>query len=589
MNDVSVNKEETMLTIIKKINVLLDAKQRKKLLILFFMMLAGGALEALGVTLVLPLITTIMDPNIIETNVKINQVCMALNIHTYQTFVILCIIALVVVFIFKDLFLVFEYYVQTKFVFNNRFSVQRRLLHNYMQRPYEYFLNAESGEIVRVIDGDVAQTFSLVTAMLSLATESVVFLALIITVFVLNPIMTLFLAVSMGIVIFAILKIIRPILQKAGLSLQKNRASSYKWLLQSISGIKEIKISHTETFFEENYNQSGACVVRAERQSNVLNNVPRLLIEMVTVCSFLLFIAVMILLGRDVQYLISIIGAFGMAAMKLLPSTNRIVTAFSTIAYQEPALDKTLENLRAAEGTVKTASLVPTIEKDLTIQENVVLKGITFIYPNSEIPVLRHADMVVPVGKSVGIVGSSGAGKTTAVDILLGLLKPQEGQILADGIDVMENYTQWLTKIGYIPQSIFMLDDTIRANVVFGLHPDEQGDAQVWKALEEAQLADFVRSLPQGLDTTIGERGVRLSGGQRQRIGIARALYSDPELLVFDEATSALDNETEAAIMESIHSLHGKKTLIIIAHRLQTIKGCDVVYRVHEGAIERER
>ena len=331
--------------------------------------------------------------------------------------------------------------------------------------------------------------------------------------------------------------------------------------------------------------------MQAERQNSVLNNIPRLLIEMVTVCSMLLFIAIMVLLGRDIQHLISIIGAFAMAAMKLLPSTNRIVAAFNSIAYMGPALDKTLENLKAAEEIVETVSKssMPAGGKDFVIREGVALKGITFAYPNSDTQVLRHADMVIPVGKSVGIVGTSGAGKTTAVDVLLGLLKPQEGQILADGVDVMENYTQWLTKIGYIPQSIFMLDDSIRANVTFGLHTDEQSDAQVWKALEEAQLADFVRSLPQGLDTTIGERGVRLSGGQRQRIGIARALYSDPELLVFDEATSALDNETEAAIMESIHSLHGKKTLIIIAHRLQTIKGCDIVYRVHEGAIERER
>ena len=561
-----------MSSIIKKINTLLDVKQQRKLFVLSFMMLIGGVLEALGVSLVLPLITTIMNPDIIETNVKISQLCSLLNIHKHQTFVIVCIAALIAVFIIKDLFLIFQYYIQAKFVYNCRFSIQRRLLHTYMLRPYEYFLNVESGEIVRVIDRDVTETFLLLTAVLSLATESVIFFALIITVFVLNPAMTLLLAVSMGMTVFVILKIIRPILQKAGLSLQKNRASSYKWLLQSINGIKEVKISHTEAFFEENYNQSGARVVQAERQNSVLNNIPRLLIEMVTVCSMLLFIAIMVLLGRDIQHLISIIGAFA-------------------IAYMGPALDKTLENLKAAEEIVETVSKssMPAGGKDFVIREGVALKGITFAYPNSDTQVLRHADMVIPVGKSVGIVGTSGAGKTTAVDVLLGLLKPQEGQILADGVDVMENYTQWLTKIGYIPQSIFMLDDSIRANVTFGLHTDEQSDAQVWKALEEAQLADFVRSLPQGLDTTIGERGVRLSGGQRQRIGIARALYSDPELLVFDEATSALDNETEAAIMESIHSLHGKKTLIIIAHRLQTIKGCDIVYRVHEGAIERER
>ncbi|MCX4315549.1 MAG: ATP-binding cassette domain-containing protein, partial [Lachnospiraceae bacterium] len=225
----------------------------------------------------------------------------------------------------------------------------------------------------------------------------------------------------------------------------------------------------------------------------------------------------------------------------------------------------------------------------LTFEREITLQNISYSYPNSEQHVLEHAQMSVPVGKSVGIVGTSGAGKTTAVDIMLGLLNPQEGQVLADGVDVMSVYTEWLSHIGYIPQTIFMLDDTIRANVAFGLAREEQTDEQVWYALQEAQLAEFVRSLPEGLDTQIGERGVRLSGGQRQRIGIARALYTNPELLIFDEATSALDNETEAAIMESINSLHGRKTMVIIAHRLQTIEGCDMVYRVKDGRIERER
>lgn len=197
--------------------------------------------------------------------------------------------------------------------------------------------------------------------------------------------------------------------------------------------------------------------------------------------------------------------------------------------------------------------------------------------------------MVIPVGKSIGIVGASGSGKTTAIDILLGLLPPQAGNVLVDGVDIRKNYGCWLAHLGYILQMIFMLDDTIRANVAFGISDKEVDDAQVWKALEEAQLKEFVQSLPDGLDTTIGERGVRLSGGQRQRIGIARALYMDPDLLIFDEATSALDNETEAAIMDSINALHGRKTLVIIAHRLTTIEECDIVYRVEHGKIKKER
>ena len=217
------------------------------------------------------------------------------------------------------------------------------------------------------------------------------------------------------------------------------------------------------------------------------------------------------------------------------------------------------------------------------------LHDITYRYPNTEEPVLRNANMVIPVGKSVGIVGVSGAGKTTAVDILLGLLKPEKGQVLADGKSIEEDYRGWLSHLSYIPQSIYMLDDTIRANVAFGFDLKKVDDEQIWRALREAQLEEFVKSLPEGLDTSIGERGVRLSGGQRQRIGIARALFTDPELIILDEATSALDNDTEAAIMDAINALHGKKTLIIIAHRLTTIEECDMVYRVKDGKIDLEQ
>ena len=225
----------------------------------------------------------------------------------------------------------------------------------------------------------------------------------------------------------------------------------------------------------------------------------------------------------------------------------------------------------------------------LTVTKEILLKDITYRYPNSDVLIFNHATMCIPVGKSVGIVGTSGAGKTTVVDILLGLLRLQGGSILADGVEVREHYESWLKNIGYIPQSIFMIDSTIRKNVAFGCADDEIDDGKVWQALREAQLDEFVRGLPEGLDTGIGERGIRISGGQRQRIGIARALYEDPEVLVLDEATSALDNETEAAIMDSINRLHGRKTLIIIAHRLQTIEKCDMVYRVEDGQVAEVR
>lgn len=585
-----------MKRIIDKYNQLLDARQKNRIIILFFMMLIGACLETIGVSLMLPLVSAIMAPDIIESNKYVAWVCQGLDLHSYRTFVIVCIVALILAYIVKDLFVILEYYAQYRFVYNNQFATQMKLLHAYMKRTYEYYLNAESGEIIRVVKDDVGNAYGLLTNLLSLGTESIVSFALVITVFVISPHMTMFVALMMGITMLIITKIVKPVLRKEGLRYQQSSAKSYKWLLQAINGIKEVKVAQKEAFFEDQYEQSGTRLVKAQRTNSIWQNIPRLLIEMTSVCSMLAIIAVLIYLGEDVETLAPALSAFAMAAVKLLPSANRIVGAVNSVAYLEPSLDKLLENISSLaereneETAAETNTGVRNISANkIKLNDSIEMRGISYHYPNMKKDVLQDANMIIPAGSSVGIVGASGAGKTTAVDILLGLLKPQRGQIFADGVDVAENYHEWLAQIGYIPQVIFMLDDTIRSNIAFGIQADRQSDELVWKALEEAQLADFVRSLPDGLETRIGERGIRLSGGQRQRIGIARALYGNPQLLIFDEATSALDNETESAIMESINALRGKKTMIIIAHRLTTIEECDIVYRVADGGIERER
>ena len=586
-----------MIDILKKFSRLLDKRQKKRLGILFLMMLVGACMESLSVSLMLPLMSAIMQPDIVETNRWIAAVCAVLNIQSYRDFVVLCIIALILVFVIKDLFLILQYYTQTRFVYNNRFATQCRLLHIFMMRPYEYYLNIRSGEVIRLIQTDVDKTYELLTILLSFSTESVVSAVLVITIFVMEPAMTVFIAVSLLLIMLVITGVVKPIILREGQAAHKHAVLTNKWLLQAIQGIKETKVTHKEEFFETNYNKSGRRYVQAEKWHSVMGNVPRLLVEMISVCSVLVLIAIMIFGGKEIKTLIPTLGAFALAAVKLLPSANRIVAALNDIAYKEPSLNKLLENLDLLESKVpeisdpsgNMASQESDTQKpsgqEFKVEHQIQLKGISYTYPNSDKKVLEDADLVIPVGKSVGFMGTSGAGKTTAVDILLGLLRPQKGQVLVDGVDIQENYVGWLSHIGYIPQMIFMLDDTIKANVAFGIPEKEIDDEKVWRALEEVQLADFVRELPQGLETAIGERGVRLSGGQRQRIGIARALYRDPEVLFFDEATSALDNETEAAIMESINGLHGRKTMVIIAHRLQTIQGCDLVYRVEDGKI----
>lgn len=579
-----------MFSVLKKFNKLLNDRQKNRLAILAVVTIIGAFLEVIGVSLMLPLMTAIMQPDIIKTNKCIEYVCNILDLHSHRTFVIFCIIAVILVFIFKDLFLMIQYYIQARFVYNSQFSMQRRMLSGFLNRPYEFFLNAESGEILRVIQSDVPMTYSLLTTLLSMFIEIIVLFAISITIFIIDPIMTIFVMIMMLIVIIVIVKFIKPILKRKGEELHIHGSLTYKWLIQSITGIKEIKVGSKEAFFEKNFYISGKKYVSAEKWNSVFSSIPRLMIEMVSICSTLAFIAFMIYKGKNIETLVPTLGAFAMAAMKLMPSANRIVTAINQVVFLEPALNKLLIDIKLFEGDELKYSSHRNqnknkIKNKLSFNEKIEFHNITYGYQGLDKLILDNANMVIPIGKSVGIVGTSGAGKTTAVDILLGILLAQNGEILVDGINVMENHQEWLSNIGYIPQNIFMLDDDIKSNVAFGMKRDEQDEIRVWEALREAQLEEFVKGLKDGIYTKIGERGMRLSGGQRQRLGIARALYLNPKILVFDEATSALDNETEAAIMSSINSLYGKKTMIIIAHRLQTIKNCDIVYRVEAGKI----
>lgn len=588
-----------MRSIIQKFSIILSKQQKLRVFIICIMMIIGAALETVGVSLILPLVSAITTPNIIESNKYARLVCEIFDLHTTRTFIIVVIAALMFVYIFKNIYLFLEYYVQYRFVCNNRFAVQQRLMDVYLKRPYEFFLNAESGEIVRVVTADVTSTFTLLSTMLSFFTEAVISAALIAAIIITDPLMACLLALVLGGVMLLISWMIKPILRAAGVKYQNNSAKSNKWLLQSITGIKEVKVANKELFFLNQFSKYGKQAIESEKKNNVLGTVPRLAIEAFGVSAMLAVIAILMWDGREIDTMLPQLSAFAMAAVRLLPSVNRMSSSLNSLSYYEPALDKMLEHLTVADRwenekceeiseqcVMQNFSATPVIE---SLTQQVELSDITYSYPNTEHPVLEYANMVIPVGKSVGVVGPSGSGKTTAIDILLGLLPPQSGVVLADGVNIWNDYQGWLSRLAYIPQTIFMLDDTIRANVAFGIPDREIDDVQVWKALYEAQLSEFVRSLPDGLHTKIGERGVRLSGGQRQRIGIARALYTDPELLIFDEATSALDNETEAAIMDSINALHGHKTMVIIAHRLTTIEECDILYRVENGKIVQER
>lgn len=583
-----------MLKIIKKMNLLLDKKQKRTMIWIILMMLVGGVLESLGVTMLVPIITVVIDPVKVEKNEYLSAVYHGLNLQNTTQFAVVMLLAFVGVIVIKNVYLFWQQKAQLKFVYTNQFATSRRMMINFMQRPYEYYLNADTSVIQRNITSDVNNMYGLILSCLQLCSECIVFVCLVAVLLVIDAQMIISVAILMVVLLFVIKKVLKPIMVKAGQDNQDYYSGLYKWIEQSVMGIKEIKIANKENYFINEYAKCGAGYVSSVQKYNIYNATPRLLIETVCIAGMIGYFIVIILQGAEVTELLPQLSALAMAAMRLLPSVNRINNYQTSISYFEPFFMGVSDNLQEeihdeqvsydAESYLKNKE----VEK-LEIKKEIKLENITYKYPNTDTLIFNHADMEIPIGNAVGIVGTSGAGKTTIVDILLGLLEIESGSILADGVEVRDHYESWLKNIGYIPQTIFMIDSSIRKNVAFGYPDEEIDDDKVWRALKEAQLDEFVKGLPEGLDTSIGERGIRISGGQRQRIGIARALFEDPEVLVLDEATSALDNETEAAIMESINRLHGRKTLIIIAHRLQTIEKCDMVYRVENGTVTRER
>ncbi len=591
--EVGEDNREKKITLLHKVSYLFDRRQKRQLVGLGVLILIGGLLETLGVSLLLPVVSAFMDPEAIMENELVGKITAALGIQTSKQLIIYMLVVLIALYVFKNTYLLFLTYVQNTFVTRNRNRMISRVMREFLNRPYEDYLGADIPTVFRLTDSDIPNAFQLILVMIQMITEIVVAVSLCIVLVLTSPLLCLFIVTIFLGMTLIITKKLKPRLNRIGHRNQTIQSRIAKWRIQSIYGLKDVKVLHREEFFVRNYYESGAIGANVARNYAVLNNLPRLMIETIFMASMFLFILLYMLRGGDITVLVPQLTAFAMAAVRMLPGINRINTYLSEIAYAQPCLDYLYDNLNESmkmdvNGSVtgldgKTGEQKP----ELTLQDRIVLDHITYAYPNTDKNIFTDAHMEVKKGQSVGIMGPSGAGKSTIVDILLGLLHIQGGSITCDGRNIFDNYPSWLARIGYIPQSIYLIDESIRDNIAFGIDGDKIDDQRIWEVLEEAQLKEFVEELPEGLDTTIGDRGVRISGGQRQRLGIARALYHNPEILVFDEATSALDNDTEKAVMDAINSFHGKKTMVIIAHRLNTIAKCDVIYKVENEKITR--
>lgn len=579
------------INMLKKIKYILDREQKIKLFFMLIVILVGSLLELLGVSAIMPLINVAMSPESVNETwylLFINELFGFSEIEQLITFLALF---LVFVYIIKNLYISMMYNLQYRFIFNNQRRLAVKMMNAYMHQNYLFHVSRNVAELQRNVTEDVNGFYTVVLNAMQFIAEASVCVVLVL--FLMRTDIMTTLVVAALVFVFAIFVgvVFKRTLVKKGKENRNTSIKLTKWVLQSFSGIKEIKVMNKERFFLRNYENTYRRFTVIQRQQSMMTFIPRPMMETVCISGLLITLVIKVnMFEADLTEFIPMLSVFAIAAFRMLPSFNRISGYMSAMMFNKPAIDVLYDDLLEIEGLNRKTVYTDVQAEPMDVKSGISLKNISFRYPASERQVLKNLNMEIKCNTSVALIGASGAGKSTLADIILGVLEPQTGSILVDGKDIRENMDAWHASIGYIPQTIYLMDDTIRANIAFGVDKEKIDEEMLWKALCEAQLEDFVKSLPEGLDTMIGDRGVKLSGGQRQRIGIARALYGNPQVLILDEATSALDNDTEKEVMNAIDSLHGTRTLIVIAHRLSTIKNCDEIYEVGNGnIIKREK
>jgi ABC-type multidrug transport system fused ATPase/permease subunit len=574
----------------KKINYVLDRRQKTNLSVLLVIILIGAFVELLGVSAIMPLIDVAMEPGTIGEKWYFVLISRNTGITDANQMIVLLAFVLIAIYILKNIYVTMMYSLQYRFIFNNQQRLSVRMMKSYMQQDYLFHVSRNVAEFQRNIVNDVNGFYTVTLNALQFLAEFSVSVVLVVFLLVQDWVSTLAVASLLFLFMGFFTIFLRKVLVRIGEESRQAYFLVTKWLLQAFSGIKEIKVANKERFFITNYDKNYRDRARIQRQQSMLTYLPKPVMETVCICSLMIAMIIKIVVVKsDITSFVTTLSVFAVAAFRMLPSFNKITGYISGMMFNKPSIDAVYNDLREIEQLMarRTADHEDTVKVKLGTA--IRLDRVSFRYPKAEKWILKNASLEISKNTSVALIGASGAGKTTAADLILGILEPQEGAVMIDGTDIRKCMTSWHEDVGYIPQTIYLMDDSIRANIAFGIPEAEIDDAAVGKALQEAQLDRFVHALPEGADTVIGDRGVKLSGGQRQRIGIARALYRNPSVLILDEATSALDNETEKEVMEAIDGLHGTRTLIVIAHRLSTIKKCDRIYEVENGVFVEKR
>lgn len=561
-----------------------DKRDKHKLALLTGAIVIGSFLELFAVMVFMPFIDVLQNQGTIQTKWYLKMIYDLLGLQSAQRFMIILAVCIIVVYVAKNVYLIIEKDYIFRFSYNTQMKLSTRLLAAYMKEPYTFHLNHNIAVLQRSVYEDTSRFMQVILYALELGAELMVAAVLVIYLLVISKTITIIVLGLLTVFVGGFLLVSRKYSRRFGFENQGYEGKIFQWMNQSLGGIKEIKILERETYFTNEFGKYWKKYARGLRIARTISILPKYTVEAVSMTGLLVAVIVKLVFGEaDMVYFISQLAAFAVAAMRLMPSVGRINEHASNMLYAFPSVELVYHDLTAVENL--DGSDGQEYRADWKLKKGICVQGLSYHYPDTEEWVLKDVNFTIQKGTTVAFIGSTGSGKTTMVDIILGLLTPVEGVVMADEINIHEQLKTFHAQVGYIPQTIYLSDDTIRNNIAFGVQEERIDEEAVRVAVEKAQLKEFVESLPHGLDTIVGDRGVRLSGGQRQRIGIARALYHDPEILVLDEATSALDNETEAAVMEAIEHLQGMKTMIIIAHRLTTIRNVDVIYEVADGSV----
>tara|TARA_E500000178_G_scaffold238748_1_gene235243 strand:- start:209 stop:1981 length:1773 start_codon:yes stop_codon:yes gene_type:complete len=573
---------------VQKIIFILTSYQRKQAVWLLAILIIVALLDMIGVASILPFIAVLSNPDLIETNLILNkmfQISTIFGVDNNKEFFFASGLLVFIILIISLTFKAFSTYLQVRFVKRCEYSIGKLLVEGYLRQPYSWFLSRHSTELGRTILSEASQVAGgAIKPLIDLIANGTITFALLILLIIADTKLALIVGFSLGGSYAFFFYCVRRYLNRTGTKRIKHDQSRFMAVIEAFNAVKEIKFGGLEKNYINSFSDSADNFARTNTSADIIGLLPRFILEAVAFGGVLLLILYVMISAGNFNNALPILSLYVFAGYRLMPALQQVYMSFTKLAFTNTAIDKLHEDIKKIKLTVENENENEN-QKTLSFNETISLKNIYYNYPNTSITTLKNINLNIAARSTIGLIGTTGSGKTTTIDIILGLLEPQKGTLEIDGkIITKENLRSWQRAIGYVPQQIYLADNSIAANIAFGVEPKKIDLRAVENAAKIANLHKFVLDdLPQKYQTLIGERGVRLSGGQRQRIGIARALYHNPKLLIFDEATNALDDQTEKAVMDAVNNLDNNITIILIAHRLNTLKNCDVIFKLEKG------